>query len=382
MDFSWSAEQVELRRSIVQFAQSELNDAVDQHDESGYFSREKWNKCAAFGLLGICFPREFGGQGHDALTAIAAMESLGYGCRDNGLIFSMNAQMWSVQTAIQHFGTREQQQRYLPKLISGELIGGHAMTEAGSGSDSSRLATQAVDDGDAYLVSGRKTFATNAPVADVLVLFAATNPAHGFLGITAFLVDRGTPGLVLSAPTRKLGLRTSPMCEVVLENCRLAKSCRLGPEGNGGVIFRHSMSWERCCILASCVGTMERQLELVVREARSRKRFGKPIASFQAVSHRIVDMKVRLEQARWLLYRAGWRRVQGDEALADVALAKLCISEAFVQSSLDAIQLFGGQGYTCDHEFERDLRDAVGSRIYAGTSEIQKGIIAQELGLG
>jgi alkylation response protein AidB-like acyl-CoA dehydrogenase len=168
---------------------------------------------------------------------------------------------------------------------------------------------------------------------------------------------------------------------VVLEDCRVSADCRLGREGNGGAIFKHSMGWERSCILASCVGTMQRQIDRCIEYVRARKQFGKTIGSFQAISHAIVDMKVRLEAARLLLYRAGWLRSQGEEAAEEVATAKLYISEAFVRSSLDAIQIHGGYGYATEFELERDLRDAVGSRIYSGTSEIQKELIARALGL-
>jgi alkylation response protein AidB-like acyl-CoA dehydrogenase len=171
------------------------------------------------------------------------------------------------------------------------------------------------------------------------------------------------------------------MAEVVLEDCEVPEEARLGKEGNGGTIFKHSMGWERLCILASNVGSMERQIEACTQHARTRKQFGKPIGSYQAVSHRLVDMKVRLESARLLLYRAGWLRSRGEEAMTEVAMAKLVIAEAFVQTSLDAVQLHGGYGYATEFEFERELRDAVGGRIYSGTSEIQKEIIAGEMGL-
>jgi alkylation response protein AidB-like acyl-CoA dehydrogenase len=207
------------------------------------------------------------------------------------------------------------------------------------------------------------------------------NRGRGFFGITAFLVDRDTPGLDVGNPIAKLGLRTAPMCEVRFEDCVVREESRLGREGNGGAIFKHSMLLERACILAGNVGTLQRQLERTIEYAKTRRQFGREISANQAVSHRIVDMDTRLHAARLLLYRAGWLRDQGQEAAAEIATAKLYLSEAMVQSSLDAVQIHGGYGYCDEYHVERDLRDSVGSRIYSGTSEIQKEIIANALGL-
>ena len=309
------------------------------------------------------------------------MEGLGYGCRDNGLLFAINAQMWSVQAPLVRFGSEVHKKKYLPKLVSGEWIGAHGMTEPESGSDSFSLRTKANKVGDAYILNGTKLFVSNAPVADLFLVFATVDRSRGFMGITAFLIEKGTPGLSVSQPIEKMGLRTSLLGEVVLEDCRVGVENRLGREGNGAIIFRHSMGLERTCILASCVGTMERQVELCAEYAKQRQQFGQPIGKFQSVANRIVDMKVRLETARLLLYQAGWLRTRGQEAIQEVAMAKLYLSECFVQSSLDAIQIHGGYGYTTEFEIERELRDAVASRIYSGTSEIQRDIIARSMGL-
>lgn len=381
MDFSWTQDQLALRDSVIAFAGRELAGDVQRDDHEGVFRRERWNACAAFGLLGLAVPQEYGGSGLDALSTILALEALGYASRDNGLIFGLNAQMWAVQTPLLRFGTDEQRRRYLPRLVDGTLIGAHGMTEAHAGSDPFALATTAVRRGDHYVLNGTKMFISNAPVADFFLVFATKNRKHGFMGISAFLVERGTPGLSVGKPIAKMGLRTSPMAEVVLEECAIPAEQRLGAEGNGGTIFRHSMGWERCCILASCVGSMTRIVETCVTHATARKQFGKPISSFQAVSHRIVDMKVRLEAARLLLYRAGWRRDCGEDVPAEAATAKLAVAEAYVQTCLDAVQIHGGYGYTTEFELERELRDAIGSRIYSGTSEMQREIIADALGL-
>jgi len=381
LDFSLTQEQQKLRESVLEFAGKELTGSVLKRDRAGQFSHAEWKKCAEFGIHGLPFEKDFGGSDFDPLSAMLAMESLGYACKDNGLLFAINAQMWSVQAPIAKFGTDEQKQKYLPPLIGGEIIGAHGMTEPGSGSDTFALSTLAEKDGEDYILSGSKIFTTSAPVADLFIVFATVNKARGFMGITAFLVDKGTPGLSVGETTDKMGLKTSPMGEVVLSNCRVSASQRLGREGNGGTIFNHSMAWERSCILASCIGTMQRQVEQCADYAKTRQQFKQPISNFQAVSHRIVDMKVRLEAARNLLYKAGWLKAKGEDASQAVAMAKLFISESFVQSSLDSIQIHGGYGYTTEMEIERDLRDAVATRIYSGTSEIQKEIIARAMGL-
>jgi alkylation response protein AidB-like acyl-CoA dehydrogenase len=381
MEFAWTDEQERLRDQVAQFAADELNDDLLQRDADGAFSPEAWKKCAAFGIQGLPVSEEYGGQGADALTVVLVMEALGYGCRDNGLLFSLNAQMWSSEMPILRFGSEQQKQRYLPGLCDGSLIGVQAMTEPGSGSDAFNLATRADSVDGGYLLEGSKTFITNAPIADVFVVFARTDPAKSFAGISAFLVDRETPRLSVGRPLHKMGLRTSPMSEVFFSRCEVPAESLLGPAGGGMAIFNSSMDWERSCILASSIGTMERQLEECISYARERKQFGRAIGKYQAVSHRIAEMKVRLETARLLLYRLGWLRKQGRVAAMESAMVKLYLSECFVENSLDALRIHGGYGYMTEYEVERDVRDAIGSRIYSGTSDIQKNIVASHLGL-
>ena len=383
MDLSWTEEQLGLRDAIVRFAQKELNKDMIARDAEGRFSRELWVKCAEVGLQGMPLPEQYGGQGADPLTTIMALEALGYGCSDNGLIFAINAHMWSAEMPLLRFGTEEQKQRYLPGMCDGTLIGVQGMTEPGSGSDAFGLKTTAESRGDSYVLNGTKTFITNAPVADVFVIFASTDPKAGALGISAFLVDTGTPGLEVGKPFSKMGLRTSPMSELFFDDCVLPAERMLGKSGNGMAIFNHSIDWERGFILAAAVGTMQRQLETVIQHAKTREQFGQPIGKFQAVSHRIVDMKMRLEAARSFLHQVGWAKLQAEGANTPIesALAKLYISEAWVQSSLDTLQILGGYGYMTETEVERDIRDALASRIYSGTSDIQRNIIAGRLGL-
>jgi alkylation response protein AidB-like acyl-CoA dehydrogenase len=255
------------------------------------------------------------------------------------------------------------------------------MSEPGSGSDAFSLTTSAVRDGDCYVLNGSKVFVTNAPVADVFVVFAATAPAAGFAGVSAFLVERASPGLSIGAPVVKMGLHTAAMAELVLADCRVPAEQLLGRAGSGVAVFDDSMDWERSFILAGAVGTMQRQFETCVRYAKERRQFGQAIGAFQSVSNKLVEMKLRLETSRLLLYRLAWFRRTGRSTRAESALAKLHLSESFVQSSLDAVQIHGGRGYLREAGLERDLRDAVASRIYSGTSEIQRSIVARHLGL-
>lgn len=381
MHFGWTEEQLAFRKQVIDFAQQELNDDLLQRDIDSSFSQESWKKCAAFGIQGLPVPEEYGGSGADPLTIMLCMEALGYGCRDNGLIFSINAHMWSCEIPVVKFGTDAQKQRYLPGLSDGSLVGVQAMTEPGSGSDAYSLSTNAVKRDGFYVLNGEKTFITNAPMADLFIVFASTDRRKGFSALSAFIVERETPGLTVGRPFHKMGLRTSPMSGVAFSDCQISEENLLAGPGAGMAIFNSSMEWERSCILASTIGTMQRQLERCISYAQERRQFGQPIGKFQAISHRIVDMRVRLETARLLLYQQGWRKSQGKPSPLDAAMVKLYVSECFLQSSLDAVQIHGANGYMSESELERDIRDAIGSRIYSGTSEIQRNIVASYMGL-
>ncbi len=382
MDFSITEEQQAFRESILGFGRDYLDYDMVDHDDQHRFNSDAWKRCAEFGIQGLCVPEEYGGQEADPITIILAMEALGYACRDNGLLFSLNAQMWSAEIPIIRFGNEEQKQRYLPGLVDGSIVGVQGMSEPDAGSDAfGSMATSAVVDGDDYVINGSKTWITNAPIANMFVLFAVTDASKGSFGLSAFLIDRDTPGLTVGAPFKKMGLRTSPMSELVFSDCRVPATSLLGKPGSGMAIFNHSMDWERGVILASSVGTMQRQLETSVAYAKERKQFGQAIGKFQAVSHRLVDMKVRLEAARLLLYHLGWSMTQRTSNNMESAMVKLFLSEAFVQSSLDTIQTHGGMGYMAEAGIERELRDAIAGRIYSGTSDIQKNLIARHMGL-
>lgn len=381
MDFSWSDEQLAYKKAVIEFARKELNHDMIERDKKGWFERELWKKCANFGIQGMAVPEAYGGSDADIMTTMLTMEGLGYGCKDNGLIFGINAQMWSVQHPILAFGTEAQKQKYLPGMVSGDLIGAHGMTEPDTGSDAYNLRTRAEKREGGYVLNGTKMFVTNAPVADLAVVFATVDPSRGMWGITAFVIEQGTLGFTISRNIDKMGLRTSPMGELILQDCFVPEENRIGPEGAGSRIFNSSMEWERSCILASNLGTMERQLETCIEYARERVQYDQPIGKFQSVANRIVEMKVRLETARLILYKVAWMKKMGKPAVMEAAMAKLYLSESFVQSSLDAIRTLGGYGYMTEFEVERELRDSLGGTIYSGTSDIQRNIIARLLGL-
>jgi alkylation response protein AidB-like acyl-CoA dehydrogenase len=236
-----------------------------------------------------------------------------------------------------------------------------------------------MQDGSDYVLNGSRIFITNAPVADLFVLYATLDRQLGAAGIRAFIVEKGTPGVRVGKKKDRLGLRTALMTELLLEDCRVPGTALLGREGRGVEVFNCSMAWERACILATCLGTMRRQIERCVAHARRRKQFGQPIGKFQSVANRIVDMKLRYETARLLTYKVGWLMQNNRSADMDAAMAKLYVSESFVKSCLDAIQVHGGAGFLTELELEREIRDSVGSTLYSGTSEIQRNIIARGL---
>ena len=369
-----------IKERILEFALTQLCENIIELDRQEKFNREGWNKCGNFGILGLPIPQEYGGSGADILTTLQALEGLGCGCKDNGLIFAMNAHLWAVELPILTFGTVAQKQKYLPKLCQGEMIGAHAISELEAGSDIYSLKTTAVREGDNYILNGRKMFVTNAPVADLILVFATVEPLKGKKGITGFLVEKDFPGFAVKSLS-KMGLRTAIMGEVTLDTCQVPVENRLGREGGGFSIFSHSIEWERGAILASAVGTMERLLKRCTDYAKTRQQFGQPIGKLQLISSKLVEMKMRLETSRSLLYKFAELKQMEKAAHLEAAMAKLHISESWVQSCLDAIQIHGGYGYLTEFELERELRDALGSKLYSGTSEIQQQTIAQFMGL-
>lgn len=377
MDFSWTPQQDELYNQIMHQAQKRLQAGnADQ-----WWTRTQWFLCGEMEVLGLSVPATYGGSGYDALTTAHGIEAFGRGCEDMGLVFSAAAHLFACAMPIAESGHTDMQRRYLPGLCTGELIGANAITEKNAGSDIFAMKTRAVRDGEEYVLTGCKSYVSNGPVADVFVVYAITNPAHGYLGVSGFVIEKDTPGLELSEPFSKMGLTSTPACQLHLNECRVPASNRIGKEGQGAQVFKRSMQWERSCLFAAYVGQMERQLERVITYARERRQFGKALSKNQAMAHRIADMKLRLESARLLLYHACWLCDQGKPASLAISLSKLAISEAAIQGGLDAIHIHGSRGFASDYGIERMLRDAIPGTLFSGTSEMQRDIIASELEL-
>ncbi len=383
MDFSWPEDYMEFKEEVISFAKNELNIHVLERDKTETFPIALWQKCAQFGIQSLAVTQPYGGDFEkvDFMRALLAMEGFGYGCEDNGLAFGLNAQMWTVQTPILHFGNETQKQKYLVPMAKGQLIGCHALTEPNAGSDIFSMEMTAIKQSDGYLLNGKKHLITLAPICDFVLVFANAKPELGKWGVSAFLVDKDTPGFQRSERKSKMGMRSIPIGALEFKDCLIPHENILGSEGLGFSILNHSLEYDRCCILASQLGAMERQLENTINFAKERKQYDQSISKFQSVSNRIVEMKLRLETARLLLYKTAWLKQNGETAMLESAMLKLSLSESFLQSSLDAMRTFGGISYLTDTGVDRDFRDSVGGILYAGTSDIQRNIIAKLLGL-
>ncbi|MEM6644199.1 MAG: acyl-CoA dehydrogenase family protein [Bacteroidota bacterium] len=379
MDFTWSEEQLDLKDKVLQFGLKELQDDVVARDATGTFASALWKKCADFGVFKYAAPSRYGGIDDkiNLIKGIIVMESLGLSCKDNGLALGVSTQMWTVQMPLAHFGTTEQCEEYFPKLLSGELIGAHAITEPEAGSDPSEMKTLARKVENGYVLSGTKCLITLAPVADFFLVFASTNQKLGKWGISAFLVNKDVSGLEIGPSEPKMGLRTVPLGKIVFKDCFVPETARIGKEGAGLSIMNHSLEYDRGFILVSQIGTMQRQINETLLHINQRKQSGKQIKDFQSISNRLADMRLRIETCRLLSYKVAWLKTNNKSALLEAAMLKLHLSESFNASSLDAVRCHGGIGYLQNYAVERNLRDATGGLIYAGTSDIQRNIISQ-----
>ncbi|GAA2259249.1 acyl-CoA dehydrogenase family protein [Streptomyces amakusaensis] len=376
----WTPEQRALRAGLAPLMK-DLNTGRIERDEAAAFSYDSWRTLAGTGLLGLPFDEKWGGLGQSLLTTMYVLEGLGEGCRDAGLSFSVCTHLVSTGVPIQRFGSEALKEQYLPRICSGELIGAHAISEPDSGSDALSMRTRAVRDGDEYVLNGSKAFVSNGPVAGLFTVYARTSDLPGPLSITAFLVERDTPGLRVGSPVAKMGLRTSPLSELYFDDCRIPATRVLGRQGSGFLVLDHVMRREILCSFIVNAGEMRHRVTRCVEYARTRTQFGRPIGEYQAVSHKIVDMEIGAETARHWLYGTAERMAAGKNVTRDIAMAKLVTSEANVASALAALQIFGGNGHMAEYGIEAELRNSVGSTVYSGTSEIQRNRIASLLGL-
>lgn len=376
----WTDTANALRDGLVRWLEA-LNAASPGEDGTTSFPWDRWKLVKDSGILGLPFDQRWGGLGTDLRTTMYVLEKLGEGCRDGGLNFSVATHLASTGVPLQRFGTTRQKDTYLPRVCSGDAIGAHAITEPDTGSDALRMRTTATRDGDHFVLTGNKTFTSNGPIADLFVVYAKTHPAGGSLGITAFLVERGTPGFDVGGPVAKMGLHGSPMSDLYFDGCRVPADNVVGRVGGGYRVLDHVMKWEILCSFAISAGTMRHRLDRCVEYANTRRQFGSRIGSYQAISHKIVDMKIGLETSRKWLYDAAEKVMAGTDSAVDVAIAKLVTSESNTASALAAVQIFGGYGYLSEYGLEQQLRDAVAGTVYSGTSEIQRNRIASLLGM-
>lgn len=370
MDFSITKEQKEFKREIITFAKEYMND--EEYLEK--YSETMWKKVAEFGLLGITIGTEYGGLGESYETAALAFEALGYACKNNGFIFVVNNHIWVSQNIIYLYGSDTLKKKYISDMVLGNKIGAIAITEAESGSDAFSMRTTAIEDGDAYILNGSKMFISNGPIADIFIVFAVTEN-NSEKKLTAFVVEKSMEGFHVGLDIEKMGLNACPTSEIILENVRVPKENILGKLNSGKTLLTCAIEWERCYEFAPHIGAMQRIMEACVEQAKARKQFGKPIDEYQAVSHKIARMQESIEMARLMLYKISWLKDKKRSAYMETAIFKLYVSEHYIQTCRDAIQIFGAYGYTREYEMEREMRDALACSIYSGTNEMQMNTI-------
>lgn len=376
MDLILNEEQLMMRNMVRDFAKTEIEPFIDRM-EQGEFPREILTKMGSLGLMGITAPEEYGGSGMDFLSYIIAIHELSKVSAVVGVILSVHT---SVGTnPILYFGNEEQKQKYVPKLASGEYLGAFCLTEPSAGSDAGSMKSKAVKEGDFYKINGSKIFITNGGEADVYIVFASTDSSKGSRGVSAFIVDKDSPGLIIGKDEKKMGLRGSRTVQLTFEDMKVPAVNLLGEEGEGFKIALANLDVGRIGIAAQALGIADAAYEASVGYAKERVQFGKPIATQQGVGFKIADMATAVEASRLLVYRAADLRSRGLACGKEAAMAKLFASKTAVDTSIEAVQVFGGYGYTEDYPVERYFRDAKVTEIYEGTSEIQRIVVAKHL---
>ncbi|GLZ43082.1 acyl-CoA dehydrogenase family protein [Actinokineospora sp. NBRC 105648] len=377
---SWTEEQRTLRAAAVELGEVVGKDHLER-DAAGEFAADGWALVRGSGLLGLPFGTEHGGLGADLLTTMYVLEGLGESCRDGGFAFSVCTHMVSTGVPLHRFGSAELKARYLPGVCGGGAIGAHAISEPDAGSDMMAMRTTAERDGDDYVLTGSKSFVSNGPIAGTFVVYARTGKPGSPGAITAFLVERDSPGLHVGTPIAKMGLRTSPLSELFLDGVRVPAANVVGSVGAGFLVLDHVMRWEILLSFVVNLGEMEHRVRRCVDYARTREQFGQSIGSFQSVSNKLVDMRISVDTARKWLYDTGEKLVARKNVTTDIAITKLVVSEANLATALAAVQVFGGYGYMAEYGVEKDVRNAVAGPIYSGTSEIQRQRVAAMMGL-
>ena len=377
MNFRLSEEHEMIRKMVRDFAKNEVAPTAAERDEEERFDKGLFDKMAELGLTGIPWPEEYGGIGSDYVAYCIAVEELSRVCASTGVTLSAHTSLASWP--IFKFGTEEQKQRYLRPLATGEKIGAYGLTEPGSGSDSGAMRTMARRDGDDYILNGSKIFITNGGVADTYVVFALTDPEKKQKGTSAFIIEKDFDGFSVGKKEKKLGIRSSPTTEIIFEECRVPKENLLGEEGDGFKIAMMTLDGGRNGIAAQAVGIAQGALDAATEYAKERVQFGKPISAQQGVGFKLADMATSVEAARLLTYQAAWLESQGLPYGKESAMSKLFAGDAAMRVTTDAVQIFGGYGYTKDYPVERFMRDAKITQIYEGTQEIQRLVISRML---
>lgn len=377
MNFKLSEEHEMIRKMVRDFAQNEVAPTAAERDEEERFDREIFDKMAELGLTGIPWPEEYGGIGSDYLAYCIAVEELSRVCASTGVTLSAHTSLagWPIFK----FGTEEQKQKYLKPMAQGTSIGAYGLTEPGSGSDAGGMRTTAKKDGDHYILNGSKIFITNGGIADIYVVFALTDPTSKQKGTSAFIIEKDFPGFSVGKKEKKLGIRSSPTTEIIFEDCKVPAVNLLGQEGEGFKIAMMTLDGGRNGIAAQAVGIAQGALDAAVAYAKDRHQFGKPIAAQQGISFKLADMATSIEASRLLTYQAAWLESNGFSYGKESAMSKLLAGDTAMKVTTEAVQVFGGYGYTKEYPVERFMRDAKITQIYEGTQEIQRLVISRML---
>jgi alkylation response protein AidB-like acyl-CoA dehydrogenase len=370
MDFKIAKEQDQFRRETMEFATNNLNNPEFYEK----YSEEMWKKVSDFGLLGITVGEEYDGLNESYLTAALVIEALGYACHNNGFVFVVNNHIWVAQNLIYLYGSKELKDKYLKQMVAGKKIGAIAITEAESGSDALSMVTNAEEKEDCFILNGSKMFISNGPIADIFIVFAVTNNENS-KKITAFVVEKDYKGVKSGPDIEKMGLNACPTSEIVFTNVRVPKENVLGQLNQGTLVMTNALEWERFYEFVPHIGAMQRVMEKCVEQARGRRQFNKALQENQAISHKIAEMKVAIEMSKQMMYKIAWLKDRGKTAFEETSIFKLYVSENYIKTCRNAMQIFGAYGYTKEYGIERELRDALACSIYSGTNEMQKNTI-------
>ncbi|WP_312563094.1 acyl-CoA dehydrogenase [Anaerospora sp.] len=377
MFFQLTEEQKMMQKMVREFAEKEVAPGVAERDEQSIFDRSLADAMGEMGLNGICFPEKYGGADSDYLSYVLAIEELSK--VDDGVGITLSATVSLCAWPIYAYGTEEQKEKFLRPILEGTHMGAFGLTEANAGTDAASQQTVAVADGDDYIINGSKIFITNAGEAETYIVFAMTDKSKGVKGITAFILEKGMPGFTFGKKEHKLDIHSSITMELVFQDVRVPKANMLGKEGDGFKIAMTTLDGGRIGVAAQALGIAQAALDHAVKYSKERVQFGKPIASNQAIAFMLADMGTKVEAARLLVYKAAWNKDQGLSYSKEAAMAKLYASDIAMEVTTDAVQIFGGYGYTCEYPVERLMRNAKITQIYEGTNQVQRMVISGAL---